>query len=226
MRSVHHRARFRGHGRQVVERVQAHLPRSMQIGRRTAHGEKRLVRRELIAVGPRAHDFAPALFGDAARHRHACEHARLAREELHFALLGTNAQNLAREVDIRNIFGNELVDSKIGYAQHVFPLMRLWRDNYSCFRIAVLAAGASLDAEWLPPWARHNLLREAVSNTAHIRDDSHSDAALYSQRRPFQAQRHIHSAERFKRNVVFQMQAGKGASDLIQDWFTTGVRTA
>ena len=151
MRSVHHRARFRGHGRQVVERVQAHLPRSMQIGRRTAHGEKRLARRELIAVGPRAHDFAPALFGDAPRHRHAREHARLAREEFHSALLGTNAQDLAREVDIRNIFGNELVNSRIGYAQHVFPLMRLWRDNYSCFRIAVLAAGASLNARWWPP---------------------------------------------------------------------------
>ncbi|WP_288713896.1 phage tail protein, partial [uncultured Bilophila sp.] len=30
---------------------------------------------ELVAVGPRAHDFAPALFRDAARHRHTCEHA-------------------------------------------------------------------------------------------------------------------------------------------------------
>ena len=142
MHSVHHRARFGGHGRQVVERVQAHLPRRMQISRRAAHDEERLACREPIAIGSRACDFAPALFGDAARHRHAGQHARLAREELHLTPLGTYAQNLAREVNIRNVFGNELVDSRIGYAQHVFPLMRLRRDNYSCFRITVPVACA------------------------------------------------------------------------------------
>ena len=150
MRGIHHHARFRGHGRQVVERVQAHLPRRMQISCRAAHDEERLACREPIAIGSRACDFAPALFGDTSRHRHAREHARLAREELHLTPLGTNAQNLAREVNIRNVFGNELVDSRIGYAQHVFPFMRLRRDNYSCFRIAVLAAGASFDARWWP----------------------------------------------------------------------------
>ena len=114
----------------------------MQISCRAAHDEERLAYHEPVAVGSRACDFAPALFGDAARHRHAGQHACLAREELHLTPLGTNAQNLAREVNIRNVFGNELVDSRIGYAQHVFPLMRLRRDNYSCFRIAVPVACA------------------------------------------------------------------------------------
>ena len=114
----------------------------MQISCRAAHDKERLAYRKPVAVGSRACDFAPALFGDAARHRHAGQHARLAREELHLTPLGTNAQNLAREVNIRNVFGNELVDSRIGYAQHVFPLMRFRRDNYSCFRIAVPVACA------------------------------------------------------------------------------------
>jgi len=114
----------------------------MQISRRAAHDEERLACREPVAVGSRACDFAAALFGDASRHRYAREHARLAREEFHLALFGTNAQNLAREVNIWNVFGNELVDSRIGYAQHVFPLMRLQRNNYSCFRIAVPVACA------------------------------------------------------------------------------------
>ena len=91
MRGVHHRARFGGHGRQVVKRVQAYLPCGVQIGRRAAHHEKRVARYEPVAVGSRAYDFTPALFGDASRHRHAREHARLAREEFHLAPLGTNA---------------------------------------------------------------------------------------------------------------------------------------
>ena len=91
MHGIHHHARFRGNCRQVVERVQAHLPRRMQISRRAAHDEERLACRELVAICARACDFTPALFGDASRHRHAREHAHLAREECHLAPLGTNA---------------------------------------------------------------------------------------------------------------------------------------
>ena len=113
MGRIHHRARFSGHGRQVVEHVQAHLPGGMQIARAAAHAEERLAGFDTLPVGRRRHNVASQLLHNAANHVRACQHAVFAREIFHLARLVADAQDLAGQIDIRHVLGNKAVNARI-----------------------------------------------------------------------------------------------------------------
>ncbi len=101
MRGIHHHARFSWQlltdGRTCSGTPST--PHANQPPR--AHDEERLACREPIAIGSHACDFAPALFGDTSRRRHAREHARLAREELHL----TRSAPMPKTSLVRSIYG-------------------------------------------------------------------------------------------------------------------------
>ena len=118
---VHHRAGFRGHGRHMVEHVEAHLPRRMQVARGAAHAEERLARSRALAVATRLHHVAAQLPHDTRDHVRAGQHAVFAREVLHLARLVADAQHRARQIDVRHVLRDEPVDARIGNPQHAAP---------------------------------------------------------------------------------------------------------
>ncbi len=118
MRGVHHGAGLRGDGRKMVEHVEAHLPRRMKALRRAAHHHERLARRDAITVGARAHHLATELRHHPTHHLDARDHAVLAREVLHLALLVGDAEHLARQIDVGQILSDEIVDARIGKILH------------------------------------------------------------------------------------------------------------
>ena len=127
VRGVDHRAGLGRNGGEMVEHVEADLPGLMELGGRPAEGHEGLARLELRAVGQDACNGAPKLGCDAGGHLASGEHARLAGEVLQFPRLGVDAQNMAGQVDIRHVLGDELVDAGVGQGDHRSSLDRFLR---------------------------------------------------------------------------------------------------
>ena len=114
MRGVDHRTGLGCHGGKMVEDVEADLPGLMELGGGPADRHERLPGLERRAVGQDVGDDASEFGGDARRDLASGEHAGLAGEVFHGAGLSVYAQDMAGQVDIRHVFGDELVDARVG----------------------------------------------------------------------------------------------------------------
>ena len=114
MRGVDHHAGLGGHGGKMVEDVEADLPGLMELGGGSADRHERLPGLERRAVGQDVGDDASEFGGDARRDLASGEYAGLAGEVLHGSRLGVDSQNMAGQVDIGHVFGDELVDARVG----------------------------------------------------------------------------------------------------------------
>ena len=111
----------------MVKQVETYLPYLVQAAGCSTNAKDGLIWHDTIARLMKNFDLATCIFRQTSDFVDAGDHACLAREILHFTGRVVDAQDEARQIDVGHVFGDEVIQAVIGYAQHDCSLIT----NYS-----------------------------------------------------------------------------------------------